>query len=70
MTMTVLLPLLAIDAAHSVGDTAGAFDAPESACACATCPCAEQALLPRTCEAGSVAHAMPFCDATSHNQHI
>jgi beta-glucosidase len=58
MMTSLLLPLLAIAAAHSVG----AFDA--SACACTTCPCAEQALLPRTCEAGSVAHALPFCDAT------
>jgi beta-glucosidase len=57
MPALLLLPLLLAVAAPTA-------PADASACACAVCPCAEQALLPRTCAAGSVAHAMPFCDAT------
>ena len=32
-------------------------------CPCVQCPCTEQMILPRTCEPGSSAFALPFCDA-------
>ena len=34
-------------------------------CACSTCPCPKGEVLPRTCDAGSVAAKLPFCDHTA-----
>lgn len=37
---------------------------PGTPCPCASCPCDRQKVLPRTCDAGSVAAGMPFCNAS------
>ena len=38
---------------------------PAYPCPCQTCPCPEGEVLPQTCEAGSTAAGLPFCDHTA-----